>query len=99
MGARTPAKRLTLRSGHRDTPPVDGSFAVAGLLARGSCALFAFPVSQWHLEAGLAAYSCGGSFGLARQCGRTEFPLGSGTPEHHDRERFLQRPEQVKKDI
>src|SRR5580658_1472585 len=37
---------------------------MAGLLARGSLPCAAFPVSQWHLGARLAAYSCGGSRGF-----------------------------------
>jgi len=38
--------------------------AMAGLLARGSLPCTAFPVSQWHVGARLAAYSCGGSHGI-----------------------------------
>src|SRR5579875_3829690 len=38
--------------------------AMAGLLARGSLPCAAFPVSQWHIGARLAAYSCGGSCGF-----------------------------------
>src|SRR6202020_1154053 len=37
---------------------------MAGLLARGSLLLTAFPVSQWLIGDLLAAYSCGGSHGI-----------------------------------
>src|SRR5271155_4411959 len=58
----------------------------AGLLARGSPPIAAFPVSQWHAGEGLAAYSCGGSRGIARKL--TAFPFD--TPKGDRREENCQ---------
>src|SRR5215468_1832865 len=53
---------------HRDTPPVDERFVGAGLLARGSQLCPAFPKPSGFSDfvgQRLAAYSCGGSAGIA----------------------------------
>jgi hypothetical protein len=63
---------------HRSTPPdaiARDSLLEAGLLASGSQLQATFPGSsrsQWYLGRRLAAYSCGGSCGIARR--RTAFP-------------------------
>jgi hypothetical protein len=79
-------RNSTLTTG---TPrPKDVSNCRAGLLARGLSPLPSLPdadcVSDNHRQR-LAAYSCGGSAGVARR--RTGFPLSSGSrtnPENHD---------------
>ena len=52
----------------------------------GLCAASAFPVSQWHDEAALAAYSCGGSRGLGEFSKPRSLLAPYGEPA---RERFL----------
>jgi hypothetical protein len=79
-------RKLNLTTG---TPrPKDVRCVGAGLLARGLSPLPSLPdadrVSDHHRQR-LAAYSCGGSAGVARR--RTGFPLSSGSrtnPENHD---------------
>src|SRR5262245_14740445 len=86
-------RRRTRKAHHRDTPPEDVHAVAAGLLARGSSLSSGLPgtlVSDlgssdpstpvvWSGRR-LAAYSCGGSSGLALAVkrGRTGFPLSSG---------------------
>ena len=60
-------------------PVTRGTTSTAGLLARRSTLGPAFPVSQWRERASLAAYSCGGSSGLARRP-ETGSRRGTGFP-------------------
>jgi len=55
-----------MQAANPGTPPVDVIASEAGLLARGSARRSVFPGrTQWHGGPQLAAYSCGGSAGLA----------------------------------
>lgn len=63
----------------------DGRHAPAGLLARGSNVPSSLPDKgfygsrgQWRMWRELAAYSCGGSPGVARLLARTGFPFSPG---------------------
>ena len=65
---------------HRDTPPEDDYVAGAGLLARGSRLRSGLPGIAPSDTDGpqLAAYSCGGSAGIARIHGRR--PIDQSAP-------------------
>lgn len=69
---------------HQDTPPMDVSIVVAGLLARGSLLLSRLPDAFSSISGifrqRLTTYSCGGSssIGASKRSTRlTEFPLSS----------------------
>ena len=63
----------------QDTPPEDSSLPlsrqVSWLAGRGGCQAFPALVASGTKRQPLAAYSCGGSPGLAAQGRRTGFPL------------------------
>ena len=81
---------------HRDTPPVNEHLVGAGLLARGSLLLSGLPeakvASVTLVGQRLAAYSCGGSAGIAPA---SLLAPGKRNPENLDTLTYRQRGARV----